>query len=285
MQDKTPNPLSIDEVGPWSEIKLDIIRDYAREYSKILAAQTNPSFSHVYIDAFAGAGVHFSRTTQQFIPGSPLNAFLVDPPFSEYHLIDINKGRVENLKSYSTELGKEAFFYNEDCNQVLLNEVFPRVRYENYRRGLCILDPYGLHLDWEVIETAGAMGTIEIFLNFPIADINRNALRKDKEKVEEKQAKRMTRFWGNESWEKLAYKPSKQSHLFDPDHEEKVTNQELANAFKERLKKIAGFDFVPDPIPMKNTIGATVYYLYFASKKAVAQNIVRHIFDKYKNRK
>jgi hypothetical protein len=29
------------------------------------------------------------------------------------------------------------------------------VRFESYRRGLCILDPYGLHLDWTVTHTAG----------------------------------------------------------------------------------------------------------------------------------
>jgi hypothetical protein len=33
---------------------------------------------------------------------------------------------------------------------------------------------------------------------------------------------------------------------------------------------------------MKNGIGATVYYLFFASHKPVAQKIVSFIFDKYK---
>lgn len=33
-----------------------------------------------------------------------------------------------------------------------------------------------LHLDWQVIQTAGNMRSIEIFLNFPIMDMNRNAL-------------------------------------------------------------------------------------------------------------
>ena len=31
-----------DEIGYWSELKLEIIRDYAAAYSKILAAQNNP---------------------------------------------------------------------------------------------------------------------------------------------------------------------------------------------------------------------------------------------------
>jgi hypothetical protein len=34
----------IDEIGPWSEVKLDLLKRYAVEYSKILSNQTNPSF-------------------------------------------------------------------------------------------------------------------------------------------------------------------------------------------------------------------------------------------------
>jgi hypothetical protein len=40
-------------------------------------------FHHVYIEGFAGAGVHLSKTSQQFVPGSPLNALNVKPPFCE----------------------------------------------------------------------------------------------------------------------------------------------------------------------------------------------------------
>ena len=49
----------IDEIGPWTEVKLDILKRYAVEYSKILSSQQNPSFFHVYIDAFAGTGYSF----------------------------------------------------------------------------------------------------------------------------------------------------------------------------------------------------------------------------------
>jgi hypothetical protein len=50
--------LKIDEIGPWTEVKLDILKRYATEYSRILSSQKNPPFFHVYIDAFAGAGFH-----------------------------------------------------------------------------------------------------------------------------------------------------------------------------------------------------------------------------------
>lgn len=35
---------------------------------------------------------------------------------------------------------------------------------------------------------------------------------------------------------------------------------------------------------MRNTKGAIVYYLYFATPKAVAANIVTDIFDAYRDR-
>ena len=56
-----------DTIGYWSEIKLEIIKEYASAYSKILAAQTSPSLHHIYIDAFAGAGIHLTSASQDFV--------------------------------------------------------------------------------------------------------------------------------------------------------------------------------------------------------------------------
>ena len=69
--------LVFDEIGYWSEIKLDIVRRYAVEYSKILSNR----FHHVYIDAFAGSGMHISRTTGELVRGSPQIALDIIPPF------------------------------------------------------------------------------------------------------------------------------------------------------------------------------------------------------------
>jgi len=42
---------------------------------------------------------------------------------------------------------------------------------------------------------------------------------------------------------------------------------------------------VPAPLPMRNSKGAVVYYLFFASQKPVANDIVQQIFDGYKDRR
>jgi three-Cys-motif partner protein len=271
-----------DHIGYWSEIKLDIVREYATAYSKIMSAQKFPSFYHVYIDAFAGAGVHVSRSSREFVEGSPANALLIDPPFKEYHFIDLDAAKVGSLEELSHGR-KDVLVYEGDCNTVLLQEIFPRVSYGNYRRGLCLLDPYGLHLNWDVISTAGSMKSLEIFLNFPVADMNRNVLWRNPEAVDKRQLERMNAFWGDETWRRAAYSV-RQYGLFG-DTPEKTTNKEIANAFKRRLLEVAGFKFVPDPMPMVNSVNAVVYYLFFASHNQTGKKIVSEVFEKYSTRR
>ncbi len=146
--------MSYGDIGPWSEIKLDIIREYASAYSRILNAQNR--FEHLYIDAFAGPGVHISRMTGKFVLGSPLNALLVDPPFKEYHLIDIERDKAASLREI-VGARSDVSIYEGDCNTILLTDVLPQAKYEDYKRALCLLDPYGLHLNWELIQTTGQM--------------------------------------------------------------------------------------------------------------------------------
>lgn len=269
-----------DEIGHWSEIKLDIVRDYAKEYSKILSKQEY--IKHVYIDAFAGAGTHISKTTRQIVPGSPLNALYVEPPFKELYLIDLD-GQKTHLLEELTAGFSNVHIFQGDCNNILLERVFPNVQYQQYRRGLCLLDPYGLHLNWNVMETAGKMETIEIFLNFPIMDMNRNALWRNPEKVDETSLKRMTAFWGDDSWKEIAYTPSAQQSLFGGEELEKQSNEIIVDAFRTRLLEKGGFKYVPKPIPMKNTTGAVVYYLFFASNNKTGEKIGSYILNKPRN--
>ncbi len=153
--------VKLDEIGYWSEVKLDIIKEYAKAYSIIMNAQRNIQ-KYLYIDGFAGAGEHISKRTKEYLPGSPLNAF-----------------------------------------------------------------------------------------------------------------------WGDDSWRNVAY--TKTKGLFY-DFKEKTSIEPVVKAYQDRLKKVASFAYVPDPIPMRNSMGAIVYYLFFASPKKTGAKIVKDIFDKYKNR-
>ena len=281
MMERTSQDLKFDEIGYWSEVKLDIIKKYAKAYTTILAQQAGLSFS--YVDGFAGMGVHVAKESGDYVAGSPLNALKIDPPFSEYFLVDLDGDKVDQLRDLPQVLGRsDVHVIHGDCNRVLLDNVFPQVRYEDYRRGLCLLDPYGLQLDWEVIRTAGKMRSIEIFLNFPIMDMNRNALWRRPESASAEGVARMTAFWGDDSWRKAAYR--KEPTLFG-EEDVKLENQDVVKAFRKRLRDVAGFQQVLEPMPMRNSNNAVVYYLFFASQKPVASKIVQDIFDGYRNRR
>jgi len=249
------------------------------EYSRILSTQQHPSFSHVYIDAFAGTGYHLSKTTGEMVLGSPLNALQVSPPFREYHLIDLDGDKIAGLRELLGDR-PDVHLHHGDCNTVLLKDVFPRVRFEDYRRGLCILDPYGLHLNWEVVQTAGMLKSLDVFINFPVYDININVLHHRADTASPFHVARLNAFWGDGSWKQFAYEKSSPD-LFGNIDLEKVSNNKFAQAFRQRLVKVAGFKRVPEPLPMRNSKGSIVYYLFFASQKDTAENIVTYIFDEF----
>lgn len=268
--------LKFDKVGNWSEIKLEIVEAYAQAYSKIISAQNNPQLHHVYIDAFAGSGEHLSKDKGQIIQGSPLKALSVTPPFKEYFFIDLDDLKTKHLRDIVGNR-EDVHVFNGDCNDVLKTKVFPKAQWEQYRRGLCLLDPYGLHLDWEVIETAGKMRSIEIFLNFPVTDMNRNVIWHNPDGVDDNDIMRMNAFWGDESWKTIAY--TTERDLFG--HIEKEPNIVIAEGFRKRLRDVAGFEYVPNPLPMRNKNNAIIYYLFFAAHKPVSTTIVDYIFKKH----
>ncbi|HVU18480.1 MAG TPA: three-Cys-motif partner protein TcmP [Candidatus Didemnitutus sp.] len=282
------NPDGLDEIGQWSVDKLRILQAYSKEYAAILSNQrTNTGarlFKTGYIDGFAGAGKHLHKSSREEIPGSPAIA-LATPGFDEFHFVDLDDARVGQLQALCRGHAN-AHVYSGDCNAILLDTIFPKFPFKQYRRALCFIDPYGMHVDWKVLEAAGKSGSIEIFLNFPVADINRNAKRARLEDISPDGRARMTRLWGNEDWHAVMFKPSPQM-AFDlgggaMTETEKTGNDTLVEAFRERLKTVAGFKFVPHPVAMKNSIGAIVYYLFFAGHNETGERIAKHIMKKYR---
>ena len=107
-----------------------------------------------------------------------------------------------------------------------------------------------------------------------------NVLWRDPDKVQSEQAHRMDAFWGDDSWRKAAYRTDQNLFGFP----EKTDNDVIAEPFRVRLQDVAGFQYVPAPMPMRNTRGAVVYYLFFASPNKMGEKIINDIFEKYKDR-
>jgi three-Cys-motif partner protein len=275
----TELPFEFDEIGIWSELKLEIVEQYGAAYTK--AFSRTPKLKKYYIDGFSGAGVHLSKKTKALVEGSPSRALKVQPPFDGYCFIDLNADKTGYLRSLC---GKrpDVDIHTGDSNKYLIETVLPRIQYEKYTRALCLLDPYGLHLDWEVILQAGQSRAVDMFLNFPVMDMNRNAIWHEPEKVPPDGVERMNKFWGDDSWRKAAYAKSPQMNLFNEPETVKQPNVAIVEAFRKRLREVAGFGRVPEPLPMRNGKNAVVYYLFLASPKEVAAKIITDIFRKYR---
>lgn len=274
-------PVRRDEIGPWSEEKLEILRKYVQAYRTIMRAQ--PGFTAVYIDAFAGPGIARSATTGDDVSGSPLQALSVSPPFDEYHFVDMDEEKIDELRARVADL-PNVRIYNADCNQVLCDRILPSVRWKDRRRAFCLLDPYGLHLRWDVFQMAGAMGTIDILVNFSVMDVNMNVALRDPSKATPAQIERMNRFWGDESWRDAVYTTAPlQPNLFGEAEKMPNANETIAHAFCERLRTAAGFAHVAPPLAMRNSIGKVLYYLVFASPKETGARIARDIFQGYRH--
>jgi three-Cys-motif partner protein len=204
-------PFKFDQIGYWSELKLEIVQKYGAAYTKAFANQ--PGLKKFYIDAFSGAGLHRSKRTGQQVEGSPARALKISPPFDHFYFIDLDADKTAHLNTLC-QGRTDVDIHTGDASLYLIRTVLPKIHYKKFNRALCLLDPYGLHLDWEAIAKAGQSGAVDLFLNFPVMDMNRNAIWKMPDKTPQDGIERLTRFWGDQSWKQIAYADNPQGDLF-----------------------------------------------------------------------
>ena len=154
----------LDEIPLWPQLKLDIVRRYGTAWSTISSRQ--PGLAHYWIDGFIRSGTDGS--THEFVPGSALNALLVTPPFRHHYLVNLDGQRSDALR-HAVEGRADVTLFEGGGSRALLEEILPRVRQEDYRRALCVLDPCAAALDWRVIEMAGRLRTVDLFVAIPAA--------------------------------------------------------------------------------------------------------------------
>lgn len=273
-----PSAFKFDEVGAWSELKLEIVEKYGAAYTRAFAG--HPGLKKYYVDSFSGAGAHISKTTKEMIDGSPVRALRINPPFDGFYFIDLNHQKTAHLKALCGSR-KGVHIETGDASKYLIEVLLPTIDYTKFNRALCLFDPYGLHLDWRAMEMAGKSGAVDMFLNFPVMDMNRNAIWHSPGAVPQDGIDRMNKFWGDDTWRAAAYAEHPQTDLFGANSFIKQGNDAIVQAFRDRLKNVAGFKYVPEPLPMRNSMNAVVYYLFFASQKPVADRIIKDLFTKY----
>jgi three-Cys-motif partner protein len=150
-------------------------------------------------------------------------------------------------------------------------------------RAVVFLDPYGMQVNWSVIEAMGKTRAIDLWLLFPLGmAVNRLLTRS--EPPPDEWARSLTRIFGTEDWRDAFYARSTRLTLFGEEHayEKQVDLDKIGQFFVRRLGTV--FTAVADnPLRLVNSRNVPLYLLCFASGNPkgaptaikIAQHILR----------
>lgn len=272
--------------GLWTEQKLECVSKYLHAYTTIMNRYT---FHFAYIDAFAGTGHRALKREsdieiQRFLAGSARRALEVKPPFKEYVFIEENKVSFTALGKLTDEFPhRNIKCINEDANRYLIDLCQERDWRTN--RALVFLDPYGMQVKWQTMESIAKTQAIDLWILFPIGmGVNRQ-LKNDGE-IGPLERQKLDHLFGGPHWFDEFYQTDPQLSLFSEGEAiEKKSNvfATIERLYMERLQSV--FVKVADnPLPLRNSKNSLMYQLYFAASNpkgaSTAVKIAQHILSR-----
>lgn len=274
--------------GSWTDEKLDNIRRYLIEYTKIFTNNEAASrFQTIYVDAFAGTG---NRNTPKCNTNATASMFQ-DPEFIDQEAEDIRKGSARialelnpGFDRYIFIEKKQGFVHELEALKVSFPEKAERIRViqgeanerlqkwcasTNWKthRAVVFLDPYGMEVDWQTITALAETKAVDLWLLFPLGQaVNRLLTRNGP--PDGIWADKLTRMFGTPCWREEFYRPRAQMSLFDENEEEtleKVADfDKIGNFFVQRLKSCFA-KVAENPRPLSNSKNTPIFLLCFAS--------------------
>ena len=251
--------------GKWTTAKLEVLHDYLESYTTALKKF---NFETCYIDAFAGSGYHQPTAAlldgelsllgepepQAVLEGSARIALQTSNPFSRYVFVEkdaSNCQKLHDLKGDFPGLASRIEIKNGDANQAI-QEMCQEDWLAANRRGVLLLDPYGLQVEWKTVELVAATQAIDMWLLFPLS-VTR--LLVNSGEIPDAWRSRLNIFFGNEEWYAEFYKKRRVpiDDLFGDDTVEvvKASLQDIGDYFVRRLEGV--FAGVAPPGVLRNT--------------------------------
>ncbi len=261
--------------GQWTQEKLEMIRKYLEAYMTIFKRNKKAQlFTTVYGDAFAGSGYLQLQSqeetelfaelrqedNQQFLRGSAQIALSLSKPFDKYLFIEKNPRHAQHLSNLREQfLGRDITIRQGDANEVL-NQWISTIDWQK-TRAVVFLDPYGMQVEWQLLENIAQTKAIDLWLLFPLGVAVNRLLTKDR-KPPEVWRHTLTRFFGTGEWEDRFYR--RQTDMFGDEIVSKTGDyKEIERFFIERLKTIFAA-VAENPRVLKNSHNSPLYLLCFA---------------------
>jgi three-Cys-motif partner protein len=276
--------------GPWTFIKLELLRRYLNFYTTALQRQP---FKRVYIDAFAGTGeceIKLSDGSVSTIEGSAKIALEVTPAFDHIHLIDLKAKHAAALQALAgAGDAARVTVHRQDANAAL-QSILSRTNWQS-TRGVLFLDPYGMHVQWNTLEAISRTKALDVWYLFPLSAVYRQAA-KDMSRVDEAKAAALDNVLGTTQWREEFYDDTMQVSMIDDGgsrHKRTAGTADIAKFVHARLASIFK-GWVSEPILLPEN-GPPMFALFFAvaNPAQTAVNLsnkgARHLFSMLKTKK
>ena len=254
--------LPVSSLHSWTKNKLFYLSSYLEQF--VIAMSKKPWRSIHYIDLFAGYGKIRIQETDEIILGSPLLALTLQRPFGKYFFADENAEALEALKKRcmpSSRYNSIRFFQGNANIQVRhiqqeiqsIDRVYIPGRWSSLN--LAFLDPYGLELKWETVESLAKINRMDLIIYYSQMGISREAPKE----IMQTPPTLLDTFFGNTEWRGIYQRYRQQ--------EERFLHRKLMDLYKHNLEKL-GYKIVvggTEPV-VRNTKSAPLYRLLFMSK-------------------
>lgn len=277
--------------GPWTERKLDAFSKYVWSYLKIM--EKHPYWETIYFDGFAGSGARKKQKNELYeqlklIPndeiiykGSAERVLSIKDNliFNYYYFIDTDKNSIKKLQAKLSALesskGKKLEYREGNANK-WITELSAKLKTKKYA-SLVLLDPFGMQIDWESIESFRDTRS-DIWILIPTGVIVNRLLDRKGQLI---LLNKLESFFGldEDTIRREFYETEVQETLFG---EEEITRkvmkpiEKIANLYLKRLNTIWDFT-INKPLRLENNRGVPIFHFAFASNNKNAVKIANQI--------
>lgn len=261
--------MALNEARPWVRDKLRIVT----KYDPAFCTACRKWGDMFYVDAFAGSGVNVIPDERgTLLWGSAAIALRSQPGFTKCLFVEEDQARAAALDARTAAFGGRRIVEQGNANRDLL----PLMRRHLPRRNpvLVVLDPYGMEVDWALLQDLAGFRTgrnkVELLILLQIDGVNR-AMHVNADWSEQ----RMRRFWGDNSWHKL-WIGRQTGELRTSDQVRKAG----LDLYTGRMRDALGYRhaFSKD-VREGGHMGRLKYILVFATDNATGAKIMNNVFD------
>ena len=293
--------------GSWTEQKLDCFESYVKAYLTIMNVYRDKfNWKLIYFDGFAGSGDRGDGQVQD--NDMPADMEMFEDGLVQERELNLYQGAAERVVRLEEKMRGFDFYYfveKDETKSTMLELKLCRYATKGYKqfclgdandwvkkmgdalhnnsklKSLCLLDPFGMSINWDTIESLSGTG-VDLWILVPTGVIINRLVKRDGTLMH---PERLEKFFGmsKEDIHDWFYKPRQEMNLFGEIQlwYEKKDNpiQRIADLFCERLGEL--FKFVTnEPLVMRNRNNVPIFHFVCASNNETAVRIASDIIDK-----